>query len=242
MIIPKPFIFKTDEDGNSYATNNLEYLKYIQQTKYKLFLERSGIPEFYHDIDFDMYVGNKKSNAYKKIVYYAEHLKDKNFDHVHLYLWGLHGCQKSALMCNIGKTAIKNGLKVKFVLAGDLIDAMMKIQGYSNDAYLMKEIEDLKTNYDLILLDDISDSEKAMMWKSENKSLIISEWDKFFRKVLYSKTHVVMTSNFSIDSCKQYFSQSVFEMLDRNTEKIHLTDSVKQIRQLKVSSAFNGVI
>jgi len=239
--IPKQFIFKQDEDGNNFAVDNPDWRIYIQNEKYKLFLERSGIPEFYWNIHFDNYVGNKKSVEYKKILHYANHLDEKQFSHVHLYLWGNQGCQKSALACNIGKSAIKKGLKVKFILAGDLIDCLMKIQGYNNNIELVKEIEDLKTNYDLIIVDDVADVEKALMWNSSNKSLITSEWDRLFRKILYNGTNVVMTSNFSIDNCKQYFSTSIYEMLDRNMEKIHLTESVKEIRKLKVQSAFEGI-
>ena len=238
----KPFLFKTDEDGNQYAIDNPEYQIYIQNTRYKLFLERSGIPEFYWNIEFKDFIGNKKSVEYRKILHYAEHLNEKAFEHVHLYLWGIGSTQKTALACNIGKSAIRKGLKVKFILAGDLIDSMMKIQGYSNDLSLIKELEDLKNNYDLIIVDDIADPDKAMMWNSSNRSLIVSEWDRLFRKILYNHSHVVMTSNFSIENCKQYFSESVFAMLDRNSEKLHLTESVKEIRKLKVQSAFEGII
>jgi len=239
---PTPFIYKIDEYGNSFATDNPEWKVYIQNVRYNLFLERSGIPEFYWNINFENYVGNKKSVEFRKIKHYAEHLNEKQFSHVHLYLWGNQGCQKSALACNIGKSAIKKGLKVKFILAGDLIDTLMKIQGYNNNSELVKEIEELKTTYDLIIVDDVADAEKALMWNSSNKSLIISEWDRLFRKILYNGTNIVMTSNFSIENCKQYFSTSIYEMLDRNMEKIHLTESVKEIRKLKVQSAFEGII
>ena len=242
MTIPKQFIYKIDEEGNSFAVDNPEWVKYAQQQNYKLFLERSGIPEFYWTIGFKDYVGNKLSVEYKKILYYSENLKEKKFEHTHLYIWGLGSTQKTALSCNIGKEAIKKGLKVKFILAGELIDSMMKLQGYNNDYSAIKELDSLKTDYDLIILDDIADPEKAMMWNSSNKSLIVTEWDKFFRKVLYNGSHIVMTSNFSIENCRSYFSESVFNMLDRNVEKIHLIDSVKQVRKLKVQSAFDDML
>jgi hypothetical protein len=50
-----------------------------------------------------------------------------------------------------------------------------------------------------------------------------------------------MTSNFDIETFKQYFSQSIFELLDRNTVKIHLTESIKNIRKLNVEKVFEGI-
>lgn len=240
---PNPFIYKIDSSGNSFATDNPNYKVYIQNEKFKLYLEKSGIPEFYWNIEFSDFVGNKKSTEYRKILYYANNITDKLFDHVHLYLWGIQGSQKSALSCNIGKSAIRKGLKVKFILAGDLIDDLLKLQGYNNNEILYNKIEDLKTNYDLIIVDDIGDPKKSATWKSDTgKDLVLTEWDRFFRKVLYNKTKLVLTSNFPIEIMKEYFSDSIYEMLDRNVEKIHLTDSVKEVRKLNVQSAFEGVI
>ena len=119
-----------EKDGELIAIDNPAYIKKIQNEKYEYFLNKSGIPVFYHDISFDHYHGEKNNEEIKKIRYYAEHCHEEKFKYVSLYLYGNQGCQKTALACNIGKQAIKNGLKVKFILAGELIAKLIKVSGF----------------------------------------------------------------------------------------------------------------
>lgn len=236
---PKQFLYTVDsKSGETIAHSNPEYIKYIQNKKYELYLKQSGIPDFYYNIDFKDYKGNKESKEYKQIVYYAENCNTKEFDHVHLYLFGTQGTQKSALMYNILKQCIRNGMKVKTILAGNLINKLMKLQGFNRDEEIEAEIKQLK-ECDIIGLDDVGDIEKSMQW--QNSSLVTVEWDNFFREVLSSKTKIVMTSNFPIETFKQYFSESLYELLDRNTHKIHLTESVKMLRKYNVEKVFEKV-
>ena len=240
--ISEPYIIhKTATE--EIAVDNPEYQKKIQNEKYLLYLKQSGIPEFYHTIEFKDYHGNKESDEFKKIFYYANHCHEEKFDHVSLYLYGSNGVQKTAISSNIGKQAIRNGLRVKFVLAGDLINKLIKLQGYvdyNNEIIqnIYRQVQELK-QCDLLILDDVGDPEKTLQWK--NSPLLTVEWDNFFRELLASKTKIVMTSNFDIETFKQYFSQSIFELLDRNTVKIHLTESIKNIRKLNVEKVFEGI-
>ena len=238
----EPYIIK-NIDNELRAIDNPEYVKEISNARYQLYLKQSGIPDFYHNIDFKDYHGSKESSEFKKIFHYANHCHEEKFDHISLYLFGSQSTQKTALVSNIGKQAIKNGLKVKFVLAGDLINKLIKLQGfvdYNNEIIqsVYKQVQELK-QCDLLILDDVGDPEKTLQWK--NSPLLTVEWDNFFRELLASKTKIVMTSNFDIETFKQYFSQSIFELLDRNTVKIHLTESIKSVRKLNVEKVFEGI-
>lgn len=234
----KEFLYKEDKNGEVYALDNPEYVKKVQQEKYELFLDQSGIPDFYHNINFEDYKGNKESKEYKEILYYANNCFKEEFNHVSLYIWGIHSSQKTSLACNILKQSIKNGMKVKFILAGSLINKLIKLQGYNRDGEIEKEIKELKS-CDIIAVDDIGDIKKSIQWTKSD--LITVEWDNFFREVLASKTKIVMTSNSSIDNFKQYFSDSIYELLDRNTHKIYLSETIKKIRQYNVSKVFEGI-
>lgn len=235
-----PFIYRIDEDGNSFATDNPEYIKYIQTEKFKLFFKKSGIPEFYFNIEFSDYIGDRKSKEYIYIKKYAENCHKKEFNHTHLFLYGIHSTQKSALAYNVGKLAIKNGLNVKAILAGTLIDKLMKLQGFNYIESIYEEIKQLKQS-DLLIIDDFGDPNKVLSWKGESKNLIIGAWDTFLREILASNTKLVMTSNYSIKFIEGYYGSSLYELIDRNFIALLLNSSVKEVRKLKVQSAFEGM-
>jgi DNA replication protein DnaC len=231
-----PYIIKKDEFGNEYTIDNIEYKKKISKEKYELFLKKSDIPPFYWNIDFKDYKGDKDSKEIKQIIYYAENCHKEKFKHVNLYLWGIQSTQKTAISCNILKTVIKNGLKVKFILAGTLISCLLKMQGFSKDEEADLKIKELK-ECDLILIDDIGDINKSTYWiKSSN--LVCAAWDEFLREILSSNTKVIMTSNFDISIFKQHYGDSLHELIDRNFMKIQLTQSVKKIRQHNIEDLF----
>jgi DNA replication protein DnaC len=235
------FILKKDDSGNEYVVDNPDYQKKIQQEKYNFFLQKSDIPSFYWNISFKDYKGDKNSKEIKQIMFYAENCHKEKCKHTHLYLWGTQSTQKTALACNILKQGIKNGLKVKFILAGTLISDLLKIQGFSKDEDIYYKIKNLK-QCDLLLIDDIGDINKSVYWtKSENKNMIVSEYDMFLREVLSSNTKVIMTSNFDISIFKQYFGESMYELIDRNFAQIHLTQSVKSVRKLNVNKIFEEI-
>jgi len=223
-------------DDQVYYRESDEYKREQIEKKFNLFLNKSNIPTFYHGINFEDYEGDKESESFKKIKYYADNCNQEKFNHVSMYLWGLHGCQKTALACNIGKEAMKKGLRVKFILAGELISKFMKLQGYGRDEDVYDEIEDLKT-YDMVIIDDFGDPSKELQWK-KNMDLITSEWDRFFRHMLSNGVKIVLTSNYSLDVTQQVFGISLFELLDRNFCQVMLIDSVKHIRKLNVLEAF----
>lgn len=239
--IPKQLIIVKGEDGVEYSTVNPEYEEYVKKEKYKIRLKRSNIPSSYHDLEFDHYLGDKESISYKQIAYYAQHCYEPTFNNVNIYIFGLHSCQKTTMACNVLKESIRMGKEARFILAGDLIDLLMKNQGFNKDQETRKKLKDLK-EADIICIDDTFDPDKALMWKnSDNKNMIISEWDTFFRSVLSSKTKIVLTSNFNSSIIEQYYGKSLFELIERNFYFIELKNSVKNERKNKLSEAFKNI-
>lgn len=232
----EPYIYKI-ENGEEVAYPNPEYDNYLRSKKYEYFLKRSGIPNFYWNIEFDDYVGNKESNAFKTIKTYAENIRDEKYNHTGLYLYGNSGTQKTCLSCNILKSAMRQGLRTKFILAGHLISKLMKVQSYSVDEEVQREISDFKM-MDVICIDDCFDPAKSLLWKGESKNLIISEWDCFLRDLLGNGVKVIMTSNFSPEIVKQSYGDFLYDLIDRNIQAIELNDSVKEVRKLQVNLAF----
>lgn len=227
-------------DGDVFAYESEASIQEKIKLKYQLHLSQSGIPEFYWNINFEDYKGDKANKEYLYIEYYANNCHKKEFNHIHLFIYGNHSTQKSALAYNIGKQAIKNGLTVKSILASTLIDNLMKLQGFNFVQEIYDKIKELK-NCDLIILDDIWDTEKAMHWNGVNKNLIVSEWDQFFREVLASNTKIVTTSNYDKNNIRQHFGKSISELIDRNFFSVHLTESIKELRQYNVNKVFDNI-
>jgi DNA replication protein DnaC len=241
--IISPYIIKIDEFGNEYTVDNPDYKKKVAKDKYNLILEKSNIPSFYWNINFKDYKGDKDSKEIKKIIKYAENCFKESYNYIHLYLWGNQSTQKTALACNILKTCIKNGMKAKFILAGVLIDYLMKLQGFAKDEDIYYKIKELK-ECDVLLIDDIGDINKSVYWtKSESKNMILACWDTFIREIVVNraKARVIMTSNYDIGIFKQYFGESLFELIDRNFAQIQLTQSVKSIRKFNVNKIFEEI-
>lgn len=208
------------------AIPNKEYWSEIENKKYELLLNRSNIPNFYHDINFSDYIGTRSIKNVEKVIQYSQECFTKKFDHVHLYLYGGNSTQKTALMCNIGKQSIVQGKRVKFTLSSMIISHLMKLQGFNRDEDSYSYIQSIK-QADMILIDDAFSSDKNIMWKNSN-NLIISEWDTFLRDLFVSNKKIIMTSNISIDILKSDYGESFYELVDRNCISLQFLDSVKE--------------
>ena len=236
----KEFILK-EIDGEMCAIPNPVFEKEKAQKSYDLFLKKSGIPSFYWNIDFKDYQGNKESKQFKSVEYYAQNLKNPLLAHAHLYLHGLNSSQKTALAINVLKEGIRQKLKVHFTLAGTLIAKLMKVQGFKEDVEISNYLEMLKT-CDVICIDDAFDPDKSLMWKkSDNKNMIVSEWDTFLRELISSNTKIILTSNFNLEIIDQYYSKSIHELVERNFAVLEFTESVKAHRKSMVTDIFKHI-
>lgn len=227
-------------DGELHGYTNPKWKEYQQKKQYLYFLRDSKIPKDYWDIEFSHYKGTKSLDSLKKSIQYSERCLESKFHNINLYLYGEWSSQKTMAMCNIGKEFIKQGLSVKFVLAGDLIDLLMKNQGYSNNAEIYSDIQSYQ-KVDLLLIDDIFDKQKSIMWKSENKDLIITEWDRFLRHRISNDRRTVTTSNIRLSVVASTFGRSIYELFHRNFEELEFLDSIKVERKSRFDNLW-GVL
>lgn len=218
-------------DGIEVATLNREWKKEIQNKKYQFFLKESNIPFDYYNLSFEhASIGSNKDVVDKCYNYINNYNKNsvKN-----LYLYGLNSSGKTTAMCSIGKEAIRKGLKVKFILSSDLLSILQKTSGYNANEDFLSEKRKLES-CDIILIDELFDSTKSILWKGESKNLIVAEWDSFLRHVLSNGIKIVCTTNILPFRISSDYSQSLFELVDRNFEVLEFTESVKQERKRRV--------
>ena len=218
-------------DGIEVATLNPEWKKEIQNKKYSFYLKESNIPTDYYNLSFEhASIGSNKDVVQKCYDYIINYNKNsvKN-----LYLYGLNSSGKTTAMCSIGKEAIRKGLKVKFILSSDLLSVLQKTSGYNINEEMLSEKRKLE-NCDMILIDELFDSTKSILWKGESKNLIVAEWDSFLRHVISNGIKIVCTTNILPFRISSDYSQSLFELVDRNFEVLEFTESVKQERKRRV--------
>ena len=217
-------------DGIEYAVLDKEQQKELMKTKFDLLLRKSNIPDFYKtEVDFDDYVGDHSRLYVDEIKKIAQNIHNEKLKDISLYLYGsLNGTQKTAVMCNFGKECIRQGLRVQYMNFGVFVSYLLKNQGYNIDEDAKKEINILQ-NADIILLDDCFDSKKSITWGKND--LIISEIDSFFRVALSNHKRFCLTSNYALDTIKETYGISLFELLDRNFKTYQFLDSVKAIRK-----------
>ena len=230
------YIFKRDSDGTKVAIRNEAYWKDINNKKYELLLKRSDIPKFYWDINFKDYKGDLSKEELNKAIKYAENCFTEKFDYVNLYLWSdANSSQKTAVAINIGKEAIRQGKRVKFVLAGTLIDRLIKNQGFNYNEEIEYYLKNIK-ECDMLLIDDIFDTKKSIHWNSSD--LIISEIDRFLRELCSSGIKIIMTSNVSIENIKNKFGLSIYALVERNFYPLEFRDSIKHHRKKMFENIF----
>lgn len=229
------------ETGEEYLTPDPVYKKHISKKIYDLLLKQSDIPSYYWNVEFKDYRGENSKEAVNRIIYYASHFDTEKFNHAHLYLYGENSSQKTALAVNVGKEALKKGFKVKFILAGSLIDKLLKVQGFNYHEDLEEELRKLKENK-IIIIDDIFDPAKSLMWNNkESANIIISAWDQFLREMVSSKTKLVLTSNVPIEAIETKFGKSMYELIYRNFVALGLFDSIKQHKKKMFDNLFEDL-
>lgn len=233
-----PFFFiETEEDG-IISVPNPEYIAFITLEKYKIRLQKySKIPKDYWNLEFDNYKGNLSTASKDNAVAYTENFDTPKFEAVNLYLFGNHSCQKTMIACNIGKGLLKKGYDVKFVYASELIDLLMKSQGYGT----LPEVEEEIKKYheaDLLIIDDIFDFEKSTYWE-KSSHIIIGCWDKFLRRRISENKRIVVTSNYSVSALEEKFGVSIFNLIKRNFYELTFYDNVNDVCQSKFANLFD---
>jgi hypothetical protein len=86
----------------------------------------------------------------------------------------------------------------------------------------------------VLLIDELFDSTKSLVWKGESKNLIVAEWDSFIRHMISNNKKIICTSNILSSRISSEYSKSLYELVDRNFEVLQFTESVKEYRKKKI--------
>jgi DNA replication protein DnaC len=235
---PQRYLTQKDEQGIDRIVVNTEWTRWNKQRQYEKSLRRSGIPEDYYDLDFDDYTGTESRESLDRAMKYAERCRWDNFQNVSLYLYGPNSTQKTMVACAIGKEFIWQGYDVQFVLAGNLISLLLRDQGYTRDEENRAYIDKLRKETDLIILDDIFDKNKSILWKN-SPELVLAAWDTFLRDLSSNNVRFIMTSNFKLRSLESEYTRSIVELVDRNLISLEFRDSVMEKRRARFEGLFD---
>jgi DNA replication protein DnaC len=101
------------------------------------------------------------------------------FRGVGIYITGGKSCQKTTMLCVLGKELLLKGKDVKFVTAKDLVSLMVKVIGYSNkETEVLERRYDVYSNCEYLLIDDMFNLGTSSYWKS-NEDIIKAEWNYY---------------------------------------------------------------
>jgi len=223
-----------DVDGVEHLKISDKYKAFIEETKYNHYLSKSNIPKEYHDLDFDSYEGSKSIGNKDKCFKYSTECKEDKFQTINLYLTGSYGTQKTTIASCIGKEFIRQGYKVQFVYASELLDLLMKDQGFNYIDDVQKAIKKYMS-VDLLIVDDFG---KGVYWKN-SPELIIDAWDKFLRKFISMDKRILLTSNYSLGYMNEHYGESLYALLHRNFEELNFLDSIHEKRRERFNNLWD---
>lgn len=225
----QPFIFKED-----YAVINPEYNKLLLQDKFK----QAQIPNEYLNLNWNDYVGENSKETIDKLKIFAQKINKENS--INLYLWSIKpSSQKTAVATYILKTYIEKGFLCKFVPATKIINAMLKVQGYSDDEEANQFLSGLD-NCDVIVIDDAYNALTSLEFKTSK--LIVCAWDEFLRQKIRDGIQIIITSNNSVQYILDKFGENLYDLVERNFIKFELKDVVKNKRKEDLKNKFEEII
>lgn len=218
-------------DGEEYALPNPEWQKHIQELKFNFFLQQSGIPNQYWNLDFeDVSFGqNERSVAYCSQYIYKFAIGVKR--NLMIYGDGLTG--RTTILSAIGKKAIKEGLKVKYLKSSEVLNILQKSSGLAINEEYDNFKKDLLKN-DLLLIDDLFDPERNLMWKTDSKMIIIQEWYNFLSDFLNRGKNICFTTNIIKERIANDYSNSLYNLIDTNFKVVEFKESVRNKRKLQL--------
>ena len=239
MAIIKPFseIKCRNCDSNGFIIGNHLAVKCDCRLKYEhelltsnilinsgLLNEGSSYDDFKRLIEFDFsdYHGIDEEGNIKKIrKYFDEFDSDiKPFKHLHCYVYGEQGTQKSYTMRGLLSKLACNGKKVYYAFTKDLISLMIDAERNEESRKKLNYIQ----NVDVLVLDEF-DENRICLWQSgyKEKSLIV--WLKYRLEVIRNSTWFI--SNFTIEHIKESQLGELYgDLIDRETKygRFHFKD------------------
>lgn len=181
-----------------------------------LLTESSSYEDFKKLIDFNWsdYRGKDENGNLKKLQKFVDEFDSdkKPFKHLHCYIWGTQGTQKSYTMKGVlTKLAIKEK-SVYYIFAKDLISLLHDSE---RDEELKKKLDYIK-NVDVLVIDEFEE-QRCCLWQSGYKERLLIVWLKDRLEVVRKSTWFI--SNDSMEKQKESkFGELFGDMLDRETK------------------------
>lgn len=236
----KPFIEITSEDGETIAIPNKEYNPLIENPHlYQSYLRLSKIPSDYWDIEFEDYVGSGSVNEVKKVIQYAEHFFDPEYEAIGLYLYGPNRTQKTTLATCVGKEVLKQGKRVLYLQAGDFQKYLKNEDNFDPDPDMQRIVTNIYEGfYALIIIDDIFDEKKQLVYR-QSANFFTSMWNVFFNMTLKNKQKMILTSNTPLNKVGDDFSKDIEELIKDYLYPLEFLDSSKDIKRERLKNLFD---
>lgn len=229
-IVPSFNLYKCDKcDNNGFIVNEQSAIKCSCRVKYEFELKASSIlsnsgllnesstyEDFKKLIDFDWsdYRGKDENGNLKKLQKFVDEFDSdkKPFKHLHCYVWGKQGTQKSYTMKGmLAKLACK-GKSVYYTFLKNLISLIIESDRDENAKNKLNYI----MNVDVLVLDEFEEK-RANLWASGYKENTLITWLKDRLEVIRKSTFFI--SNDSIETMKQSkFGELYGDLLDRETK------------------------
>ena len=182
-----------DENGNLKKLQ--KYCDEFDKTKYK---------EIPHNSVDDK--GNIIRTEYSKVSI------ENPFKHLHCYVWGGQGTQKSYTMKGVLIKLATKGKLVYYIFAKDLISLLHDSE---RDEELKKKLDYIK-NVDVLVIDEFEE-QRCCLWQSGYKERLLIVWLKERLEVVRKSTWFI--SNDSMEEQKESkFGELFGDMLDRETK------------------------
>jgi DNA replication protein DnaC len=182
-----------DENGNLKKLR--KFVDEFDKTKYK---------EIPHNSVDDK--GNIIRTEYSKVSI------ENPFKHLHCYVWGGQGTQKSYTMKGVLTKLATKGKSVYYIFAKDLISLLHDSE---RDEELKKKLDYIK-NVDVLVIDEFEE-QRCCLWQSGYKERLLIVWLKERLEVVRKSTWFI--SNDSMEEQKESkFGELFGDMLDRETK------------------------
>lgn len=223
-------LYKCDKcDNNGFIVNGQSAIKCSCRVKYEFELKASSIlsnsgllnesstyEDFKKLIDFDWsdYRGKDENGNLKKLQKFVDEFDSdkKPFKHLHCYVWGGQGTQKSYTMKGVLTKLATKGKSVYYIFAKDLISLLHDSE---RDEELKKKLDYIK-NVDVLVIDEFEE-QRCCLWQSGYKERLLIVWLKDRLEVVRKSTWFI--SNDSMEKQKESkFGELFGDMLDRETK------------------------
>lgn len=162
-----------------------------------------GIPEHYWALGLkEMTIAPQ----YKKLVqWYNSRMERAAAKGLGLVFLGSNGIGKTSLMCEIGKEAVVNGYKVRYLTVQAYVDSV-RVEPI--------DLSDAK----FVLLDEL---DKVYIAKVSDYA--VKQTEELLRKLTSQNKCLILCSNFDIDSLRDTFGESLVSLLNRYAKLVNVT-------------------